>query len=140
MPEERFETVYLDLDDVLDSYAEALGCTPEEARDQVRTQEGLESALAQPQHYAFYYKDDRALSDLSMQAAVLARGISENQPFVEGNKRTALVAMTTFLAYNGWTITASNNELFDWILDFSRGVLPSEIAERLRPRLRRRGR
>jgi death-on-curing protein len=103
VPDERFDTVYLDLDDVLDAYAAALGCTPEEAREQIRSLDGLESALAQPQHYAFYNRDDPALSDLSMQAAVLARGISENQPFVEGNKRTALVATATFLAYNAWT-------------------------------------
>jgi prophage maintenance system killer protein len=29
---------------------------------------------------------------------VLAHGIAETQPFVDGNKRTALVAMLTFLS------------------------------------------
>jgi prophage maintenance system killer protein len=35
-----------------------------------------------------------------MQAAILAQGMAQSQSFVDGNKRTALLAMTTFLAVN----------------------------------------
>jgi len=37
---------------------------------------------------------------------VLAHGIAESQPFLDGNKRLALVAMLTFLKANGYRIDA----------------------------------
>jgi death-on-curing protein len=54
-----------------------------------------------------------------MQAAVRATGIAETQPFVEGNKRTALAAMLTFVAVNGFELTASQEQLADWIIQLS---------------------
>ncbi len=36
-------------------------------------------------------------ADLALQAAVLAHGIAEAQPFLDGNKRRALVALVTCL-------------------------------------------
>jgi prophage maintenance system killer protein len=49
-----------------------------------------------------------------LQAAVLAYGIAEGQQFIDGNKRTALVAMLTFLEINGMEVDASDPELADW--------------------------
>jgi death-on-curing protein len=57
----------------------------------------LESAIMRPQTAA-YYED----ADLIRQAALLAIGISQNQPFVDGKKRTAYAALDTFLIMNGW--------------------------------------
>ncbi|MGI8855381.1 MAG: type II toxin-antitoxin system death-on-curing family toxin [Thermomicrobiales bacterium] len=62
----------------------------------LRDAEGLESA-AMRAHTAAYY--ERA--DLIRQAAILAVGISQAQAFVDGNKRTALIAMDVFLRDNG---------------------------------------
>jgi prophage maintenance system killer protein len=56
-----------------------------EALDQLRSRETLEGALGRPQSYAHYEE-----ADLALQAAVLAHGIAETQPFIDGNKRTAL--------------------------------------------------
>lgn len=61
----------------------------------------LESALERPRSYA-HYQD----ADLALQAAVLAHGIAESQPFFDGNKRLALVAMLTFLELNGYRVEA----------------------------------
>ncbi len=61
----------------------------------------LESALARPQHLANYGKPDAA--DL---AAAYAFGIARNHPFVDGNKRTAFVALELFLALNGDRLAA----------------------------------
>jgi death-on-curing protein len=66
---------------------------------------------------------------------VLAHGIAETQPFVDGNKRTALVSMLTFLEINGYRLNAIDRELADWILAFSRGASPHEVAEMVRSRL-----
>jgi death-on-curing protein len=49
-----------------------------------------------------------AQADLALQGAVLAHGIAETQPFINGNKRTALVAMLTPLELNGFTVEASD--------------------------------
>ncbi len=62
----------------------------------LRDEEGLESAAMRAQTAA-YYED----TDLIRQAAILAVGISQAQAFVDGNKRTALIAMDTFLEENG---------------------------------------
>jgi death-on-curing protein len=61
-------------------------------------------------------------ADFAMQAAVLASGIAETQPFVEGNKRAALAAMLTFIAINGFELSASQEELADWIIRLSGGL------------------
>ena len=59
----------------------------------------LESALYRPQ--TGYY------ADLVAEAAALWESLSQNHPFVDGNKRTAFAATFTFLAINGVRITAS---------------------------------
>jgi death-on-curing family protein len=88
----EIEPIYLTLEDVLELYVLIIGATAAEAADHLRNRDGLESALARPATYA-HYED----ADLALQAAVLAHGIAEGQLFIDGNKRTALVAMLTFL-------------------------------------------
>lgn len=66
---------------------------------------------------------------------MLAHGIAETQPFIDGNERTALVAMLTFLELNGFRVTARDPELAEWIIGFSRGVKPQATAELIRARL-----
>lgn len=56
----------------------------------------LESAVTQPQ-YIFLYGH----ADLFEIAAGYAFHIGENQPFLDGNKRTAIAAALTFLRVNG---------------------------------------
>jgi death-on-curing protein len=58
----------------------------------------LEAALFRPQ--TGYY------ADLIEEAAALWESLSQNHPFVDGNKRTAFAAMYTFLAINVWRLTA----------------------------------
>jgi death-on-curing protein len=117
----EFEPVYLALVDVLELHARIIGATPAEAADHLRNRAGLESAIARPETYA-HYQD----ADLALQASVLAHGIAESQCFIDGNKRTALIA---FLEINGWRVEASDPELADWILSFSAGATPEVVAE-----------
>lgn len=78
-----------------------------------------------------HYED----ADIAMQAAALAHGISETQPFVEGNKRAALAAMLTFVRVNGYQLTATQEELAGWIIRLSEGLAPTDLAERIRSEL-----
>lgn len=56
----------------------------------------FDSALMQPEA-AFYYGQ----GDLAVIAAAYAYHIAQNQPFIDGNKRTAIGAALTFLELNG---------------------------------------
>jgi death-on-curing protein len=61
----------------------------------------LDSALARPLQLLAYGQPD--IADL---AASYAFGLAKNHPFVDGNKRTAFMAMTLFLELNGVQCTA----------------------------------
>lgn len=64
----------------------------------VRDMGALESALYRPQ--TGYY------DDLIGEAAALWESLSQNHPFVDGNKRTAFAATYTFLMINGYEFAA----------------------------------
>ncbi len=63
----------------------------------------LESALARPLQLAAYGDPDVAAL-----AAAYGYGLAKNHPFIDGNKRTAFVAVELFLALNGSVLTASD--------------------------------
>lgn len=128
---EESEPVYLELVDALELYAAIVGGTTRQASDQLRDQPGLEGALSRPRSYAAY--ED---ADLALQAAVLAHGIAESQAFIDANKRLALVAMLTFLELNGYRVEAPDPDLADWILSFSSGTTPQQLAPSVRDAMR----
>lgn len=109
-----------------------LECSTERAWVDLRDRGRLEAALARPSVYAFYRG-----ADLVLQAAALVHGIAEGQPFLDGNKRTAHVAMTEFLYINGFELDlVIEHELADWILALSEGLTVEQFADLLRPWLR----
>ncbi len=65
----------------------------------------LESALSRPRNLATY-----GAPDMAALAAAYGYGIARNHPFVDGNKRTAFVAVELFLDLNGHTLTAGDAE------------------------------
>ena len=67
----------------------------------------LEAALYRPQ--TGYY------SDLIEEAAALWESLSQNHPFLDGNKRTAFAATYTFLAINGVQLATNSGEAFTFI-------------------------
>lgn len=77
---------YLDRDDALDAYAEAVEVSVEQAALALLNEHQLESALVRPQNAAAY--ED---ADIIRQAATLFWGITSNHAFRDGNKRTAVV-------------------------------------------------
>ena len=121
------QPIYLALEDVLMLYGLIIGGTAAEAADYLSKREGLDGALGRLRNYAHYEN-----ADLALQAAVLARGIAEGQQFVDGNKRTALVAMLAFLEINGLKVEASDRDLANWILGLSADATPVNLANTLR--------
>jgi death-on-curing protein len=56
-------------------------------------------------------------------ASVLVFGIVKNHPFFDGNKRTGLALMLYYLISSGYTINASDDELFDFVQKIASGDL-----------------
>ena len=79
----------------------------------------LESALARPLNLVAYGKP--SIFEL---AASYAFGIARNHPFVDGNKRTALVASFTFLELNGYEVNAPEADAVLVFVDLAAGKLP----------------
>lgn len=68
--------------------------------------EGLfDSALARPLNLAAYGEPDACTP-----AASYAVALAKNHPFIDGNKRTAFVAMELFLLLNGQELNATDAE------------------------------
>jgi death-on-curing protein len=62
-------------------------------------------------------------------AAAYAFGIARNHPFVDGNKRTALVVAELFLGINGYDLTATDLECVEMFLPLAAGeVSEQELA------------
>ncbi|HMK80355.1 MAG TPA: type II toxin-antitoxin system death-on-curing family toxin [Xanthobacteraceae bacterium] len=100
----------------------------------LRDQTLLESALARPLNLFHYGKP--SLSEL---AAAYAFGIARNHPFVDGNKRTALVAAEAFLGLNGFDLTAGDAEVVKIFLALAAGdITEKELAAWIGRNSRRR--
>jgi len=61
--------------------------------------------------------------DVIDKAAVLVRGLVQNHPFFDGNKRTGYFALRYFLELNGYSITASEDEKYDFIMAIASGQM-----------------
>ena len=85
----------------------------------------LESALARPLNQYAYGKDD-----LAALAAAYGFGLAKNHPFVDGNERTALLAIVTFLGLNGREFTASEAEAAVTMLGVASGEIDEEELAR----------
>ena len=76
--------------------------------DGIRDENALESALAQPMNEYFYRQADRYQI-----AAAYAYHLAENQPYIDGNKRTGLLSALNFLAENGLMSDEPVDEYYD---------------------------
>ena len=81
----------------------------------------LESALAKPLNLASYGEPDAAAL-----AAAYGYGIARNHAFIDGNKRTALVAAELFFKLNGWQLVVTDAECVFTMLAVATGDLTEE--------------
>ena len=78
----------------------------------------FESALARPENLAHYGTPD--VADL---AASYGCGIARNHPFIDGNKRTAFVAVELFLLLNEHELLADDADCVLTMLAVAAGTL-----------------
>jgi death on curing protein len=89
----------------------------------IRDEGALESALGRPMNRVAYAEDTDV--DLAELAAAYAFGIAKNHPFIDGNKRAALLALVTFLGLNDIDFVADEAEAVVMI----RGLAAGEVDE-----------
>lgn len=82
----------------------------------------LEAALFRPQ--TGYYED------IIGETAALWESLSQNHPFVDGNKRTGFAVAYTFLGLNGFVIKASADEAIDFLdTHYASGTIDFNVLE-----------
>ena len=99
----------------------------------LRDEGSLGSALARPQNLLAYAEPP---PDLAALAAAYAYGIARKHPFVDGNKRTALVAARTFLLLNAVNPEANQDQKYLTFIELAQGTLTEEqLADWIRKRI-----
>ena len=86
----------------------------------------LEATLAVPRQTMF---GEELYLDIFSKAAILFYLLIKNHPFVDGNKRTAFLALMRFLNINGYTLNATNDELYQFTIDVASSVSTKEEVE-----------
>ena len=95
----------------------------------IRDEGLLESALAQPEAS---FGGEYVHKTIYEMAAAYGFHICQNHPFYDGNKRTALIAMYTFLFVNGYRLQADKKSLYAIVMDLASGnVGKEELADYL---------
>jgi death on curing protein len=117
--------VHLELDDLLVAAQAFLGQRPE-----VRDYGLLESALARPKATVF---GEDAYPAIHEKAAALLDSLVNNHALIDGNKRLGWVAIRLFYGFNGYAVSASEDDKVGLVLDVAAGELNdvSKIDHRL---------
>jgi death-on-curing protein len=89
----------------------------------LRDENALESALARPENKAACGDPD--IAEL---AAAYAFEIARNHAFVDGNKRTAIVAAGAFLLLNGFRLTADQGTIYTFVMALAAGEIGEDGA------------
>jgi death-on-curing protein len=89
----------------------------------VRDSELLKSALAKPKNIYLYSKSQSSIPSL---ASAYAYAISKNHPFLDGNKRVALVVSIAFMKLNSWRVVASQEILYTTFWNLAAGKISED--------------
>lgn len=91
----------------------------------IRDEGLLESALDRPRNLLSYEPD----SSIFRLAAVLCIGIARNHPFLDGNKRTALLATRAFLFLNGYELEPQQDDEVTTLVAVAEGSFDETALE-----------
>jgi death-on-curing protein len=83
----------------------------------------LEFALSRPKDRYAYSETPSNLAEL---AAAYTFWICRNHPFVDGNKRTAMIVSFLFIEFNGEEVTATQEEAYLTFFSLAAGKLSEE--------------
>ena len=94
--------------------------------DGVRDEGLLDSALARPRHRAAYEEEVTVFT----LAADYCLGIVKNHPFVDGNKRSGILAAATFLSLNGYDFHPEEAAIEHMIVGLAAGEVDADTLSR----------
>jgi death-on-curing protein len=83
----------------------------------------LESALARP--FQTFAGEDLYPTAFE-KAAAIAESLIINHPFIDGNKRTGMLAMVTVLLEYNFALTATEDEMYNFTISISTGEIKFE--------------
>ena len=86
----------------------------------------LVSAVAMPRST---YGGEFLHGDLFAMAAAYLFHITRNHPFLDGNKRTGAAAALVFLDLHSIEVTATDDELYDLVIDVAKGDAGKDAVE-----------
>lgn len=133
---------YLTVDQVIEIHKEAI-LVGEPSEGGLRSEHLLSSAVFQPQQT---FGGEDLYPSIPEKAAAYGFFLAENQPFLDGNKRTAALALTVFLDLNEYELWVQNEdelaemfeslgnktidqgEFFGWVVNHSRKVARDESS------------
>jgi death-on-curing protein len=84
----------------------------------------LDAAMVAPRNHFAYER-----ASLFRLAAIYAHGLTQNHPFVDGNKRVALTVAGVFLEKNGFRLDAPESDAFSAMDALSSGELSRDDFE-----------
>lgn len=114
----QFEPMFLSVEEVLELHTESLrryGGTPG-----IRDQGLFESALGQP---CASFGGEFLHTTLFEMAAAYLFHITQNHPFIDGNKRTGFACAVSFLYLNGYVLEASEESTYAMVIEVATGAL-----------------
>jgi len=106
--------IFLDVDDVLEIHNIAI--EKYGGQDGVRDYNLLDSAINQVRQT---FGGQFLYNTIETMAAIYAYHIAENQPFIDGNKRTAFASSSVFLKLNGYRLLTNNEEVYNVFINLA---------------------
>lgn len=105
--------IYLTVKDIIRINAKLISKTSVGEMIGVKDASALDMCVKQPMQVVF---EREIYPEIHDKAAILAINLAKRHPFQNANKRTALVAMVTFLIANGYSTNFSQEEAVQFIL------------------------
>lgn len=109
---------YLELEEVIYIYTEVIQRTSGQAG--LSDEKILESILAKP---LVTFEGEELYPDLFTKVAVLMYAFINSRPFIDGNKRTAILCAMFMLRSNGYHVAVSQDSLFELAIGTESGKL-----------------
>jgi len=110
------EVQYLTIDEVVEIHDRAIQDFGGSA--ELRDWGILDSCVMTPQQVIF---DTELYPSVEEKAAILFCLLIQNHPFVDGNKRTAVLCLRRFLEVNGCRLTANMDEIYEFTMRVASG-------------------
>jgi death-on-curing protein len=125
------DPVFLTLAEALEIHKNQIECYG--GQEGIRDISLLTSALAVPMST---FHGQYLHNDLFEMAAAYAYHICQNHPFIDGNKRTALVTALVFLDFNGIRVDDPEGILYEAVMNVASGKKGKDYLKEVFKRLR----